>query len=162
MKKSKIPVIISLIICGAILISCVVFVILNPRFFQTLEFEASNSKLFSSWVSDANEVIEQFDDTSETGEAADAYYKAFVHFYGPVIALPNSNDPVLLPTDENSIPNKGLLNDKIKAFCKKHGKEVIEGTYNLFVEQGYITDITRVGLQNSTVFILIFPLMKVM
>jgi|GEM_PF-3440854 len=104
------------------------------------ELEESNSKLFSSWVEDANKTIDKLDKTKPTGGASDAYYQAFVHFYGPWISGQDGSQVtrVLLPSDAVSMPDKDVLYDKIKKFCKKYKKEVVEGTYESFKEQGYI------------------------
>ena len=139
MKKSKIIVIIALAICGVLLISSVVFLSLNPRFFQDMAHEASNSKMHAEWILDANKTIDELDDTNPTGGASDAYYQAFLLFYGPQISGQDGSEEerVLLPSDGVSIPDKNVLYDKIKEFCKKYNKKVVEGTYESLEEQGY-------------------------
>ena len=137
MKKSKVLIIAAVAVCGVLLVSSVIFFSLNPRFFQDRELEASNSKLFAQWVSDANKIIDELDDTEKTGGMSDAYYQAFLHTYGYSINGFNT-ERLLLPTDDVSIPDKDVLHDKIKRFCESKVREVIAGTYQSLKEQGYI------------------------
>jgi hypothetical protein len=137
MKKSKVFVIIAIVICGVLLVSSVVFLSLNPRFFENIQYEVSYSKMLAEMVSDANEVIDRADDTAETGGAADAYYKAFLRSYSEYIEL-SDETRVLLPTDSVSIPDKDVLYDKIKSFCESKGKEVVAEPYQSLKDHGFI------------------------
>jgi len=136
MKKSKVFVIIAIVICGTILLSCAVVAIINPRIVQDIQNYVSNTKLVAEEVSNANEVINRFD-INPTGGASDAYYKAFLHSYSEYIGL-SDETRVLLPTDGAPIPDKDVLYDKIKKFCESKGKEVIAEPYQSLKDHGFI------------------------
>ena len=89
-------------------------------------------------IADARAIIDKFDDTEETGTLADAFYQAFLHGYGQPISEPG-DFKVLLPIYCATIPDKEVLQDKIRHFCKSKGKEVIEETFSSFKERGLIS-----------------------